>query len=308
MDANRNTRFLLIEDSPFLAVRLEEMLRAGLGDDPDVTVAHTLEDAVAQLSGGLFDVCFLDHHFGVADGREVLKRVDVQRLLTAIIFFTDQASREIAYEALRLGVDDLLVKNKFDRFELEKSVAYAMYRKFRQVELQKATLRDSLTGVGNRVLFREQLKTAIARAKRDGERVGVLYLDIDGFKPVNDTFGHETGDKLLQLVAERMVERTRSSDVVARIGGDEFAAVLVKVDDRGALDLVARNVEAAIGAVYDVDGKTVRIGASVGTSLFPDDGDDLNMLVRLADKNMYTAKMSRRGSGGARGGGESIWH
>lgn len=308
MVAKRETRFLLIEDSPFLAARLEEMLRAGLGGVPDITVARTIEGAIAELSGGLYDVCFLDHHFGTADGRDVLKQVDVQRLLTAIIFFTDHASREIAYEALRLGVDDLLLKNKFDRFELEKSVAYAMYRKFRQVELQKATLKDALTGVGNRVLFQEQLKTAIARARRDNERVGVMYLDIDGFKPVNDTFGHDVGDKLLQAVAERMVERTRSSDVVARIGGDEFAAVLFKVDDRAALDMVARNVEAAIGASYDVEGKTIRIGASVGTSLFPDDGDDMSMLIRLADKNMYTAKLNRRGALGKRGNDENIWH
>ena len=309
MDAKRELRFLVIEDGPELTARLEEMLDATFGDHPDITVSTEVEDAVERLSSGEFDVCFLDHHFAGADARDLLMRVDVQRLLTAVIFFTDQANREVAYGALRLGVDDLLVKSKFDRFELEKSVAYAMYRKFRQVELQKSTLKDALTGIGNRVLFQEQLKTAMARAKRDGERVGILYLDIDGFKPVNDTYGHETGDKLLQSIAERLVERTRSSDVVARLGGDEFAAVLVRLEDRKALDLVARNIETSIAAAYDIDGQSIQIGASVGAALFPDDGDDMRLLIRLADKNMYTAKLQRRGTLRRQSNErEQVWH
>lgn len=307
MSGNRVSRFLLAEDGSFLAGRLREMLCAGQGGGAEVTAVHTLDDAVTALSGGAYDVCFLDQSLEGRDSREVLKQVDVGNLLTAVIFFAEHADRAIAYEALKLGVDDLLLKDRFDRFELEKSVAYAMYRKFRQVEMQKSTLRDALTGIGNRVLFREQLKTAIARAERDGERVGVLYLDIDGFKPVNDTYGHDTGDKLLQAISERLVDRTRSSDVVARIGGDEFAAVLVKLDNRHALDIVARDVEAAISDSYTIDGQSVRIGASVGTALFPDDGDDRDALIRLADKNMYAAKSRRRASRMPRGGGEARW-
>lgn len=306
MDAKRATRFLIVEDAPFLAERLEEMLARDTTAASDVTIARSVDEATAHLSSGDFDICFLDAQIGGTDSLNILTDVAVSSLLTAVIYFTDTADRRLAYEALKLGVDDLLVKSKFDRFDLEKSVAYALYRKFRQVELQKSTLKDALTGIGNRVLFQEQLKTTIARAERDGDQVGVLYLDIDGFKPVNDTFGHAMGDKLLQAISERLVERTRSSDVVARIGGDEFAAVLVKMDDRDALNLVARNIENAIAAAYEIDSETINIGASVGTALFPEDGNDMTTLIRLADKNMYIAKEQRKGKGRVQDG-EQRW-
>lgn len=307
MGSQRIPRFLLVEDGSYLTTRLRGMLRDDGREAPDFTNVQTVDDAIAELSTGTYDVCFIDQSIGARDGRDVLTSVDVGKLLTAIIFFAERADRSIAYEALKLGVDDLLLKERFDRFELEKSIAYAMYRKFRQVSLQKSALKDALTGIGNRVLFQEQLKTALARAHRDKERVGVLYLDIDGFKPVNDTFGHEIGDKLLQAISERLVERTRSSDVVARIGGDEFAAVLIKLDDRHALNMVAKNVEDAISHQYDIDGKSIRIGASVGTALFPDDGHDQEALIRLADKNMYTTKTHRRGVSFPMHSGESLW-
>ena len=306
MTSRRTTKFLLIEDQSFLSLRLGKMLDVCMDGATEVDTAANWKDAEFKLSSGVYDVCFLNHQLEGRESLELLELVDTKHMLTAVIFLVDDARRDLAYDALRSGVDDLLLKAKFDQFELEKAVAYSMYRKFKQVELQKSVLKDSLTGVGNRVLFEEQLKTAMARAERDGERVGILYLDLDGFKPVNDQYGHAVGDKLLQAISERLVERTRSSDVIARVGGDEFAAILVKVDDREAVTMVGTNMQAAISnEAYAIEGQRISIGASVGVSVFPDDGKDIETLVRVADKNMYTSKIKRRGAlggGGIRNG------
>ena len=176
-------------------------------------------------------------------------------------------------------------------FDLSKSIAYSLYRKFREVRLQTEALKDSLTGLGNRSLFKEQLNQAIARAKRDDEKVGVLMIDLDRFKPVNDKHGHQVGDELLRQVAERIVSETRSSDVVARLGGDEFAAVLIRVASREYLDRIQKKLATAIGGQpYEVGKQWLKISASVGSSLFPDDTNNIHDLVHMADVRMYKEK------------------
>jgi len=118
-----------------------------------------------------------------------------------------------------------------------------------------------------------------------------LMIDLDRFKPVNDKYGHQTGDELLKQVAERIVGETRSSDVVARLGGDEFAAVLIRVSSRDYLDQIRKKLAAAInGQPYEVGKHWLKVGASVGAALFPDDSNSIHDLVHMADVRMYEEK------------------
>jgi diguanylate cyclase (GGDEF)-like protein len=189
---------------------------------------------------------------------------------------------------------DYLIKSKFGEFELAKCNSYALYRKYKEVELQTSALKDSLTGLGNRVLFEENLQMAARQAKRSDENLGGLYIDIDDFKQINDTLGHAAGDEVLKSISERIVDQTRESGVVARLGGDEFAAVLVRVDTPERVPLIAQEVEKAISSQpYEIEEKMVSVGASVGASVFPNDTSDINELVKTANMRMYGNKKAQ---------------
>ncbi len=153
---------------------------------------------------------------------------------------------------------------------------------------------DPLTGLINRFMFGDRLQNAIARARRDGGLVSLMFLDLDEFKAVNDRFGHSTGDQLLQEVAGRLTESVRESDTVARIGGDEFTIVLEgaqRVEDAGH---VATKILRALEVPYDIGGHELHITASIGIALYPIDGDDADALLRDADIAMYSAKSAGR--------------
>ncbi|HEY6280950.1 MAG TPA: diguanylate cyclase [Burkholderiales bacterium] len=149
---------------------------------------------------------------------------------------------------------------------------------------------DSLTGLANRALLLKFLEEAFAKAKRRGHMVGVLFLDLDRFKGVNDRRGHRVGDLLLRTVAERLNSAVRKTDVVARVGGDEFVIVQSDVENPGAVRALARKLVARIRQPYNFYGVKVNIKTSVGIALFPQHGNDPELLLTLADRAMYKAK------------------
>ena len=163
-----------------------------------------------------------------------------------------------------------------------------------EAHLRHVAYHDDLTGLPNRLLLRKRLTKAIARAERRGHRVAVLYLDLDGFKPANDVHGHATGDQVLQTVARRLADSVRSSDVVARIGGDEFVAVLADVPSLPECEATAHRLLDAINEPIVVQGRCLTLSASMGASLFPDDERDPDILLRYADHAMYSAKAAGR--------------
>ena len=155
---------------------------------------------------------------------------------------------------------------------------------------------DPLTGLPNRILFEDRLQQALARARRDGKSVGLLYADLDDFKLVNDTLGHHAGDELLLSVVSRWSACLRSADTVARLGGDEFAVVLPDLSDPRDASRAAQRMLDAIKAPAAVAGASVCAAASIGVSLFPADGNDPQALQSSADAAMYRAKRLSRNS------------
>ncbi len=152
---------------------------------------------------------------------------------------------------------------------------------------------DALTGLANRWLLEEKLRDAVARAERRGRAGGLVLVDLDGFKAVNDRFGHDLGDLVLETVAARLRRGLRRSDTVARLGGDEFAVVVEEVDTADRLAVVAAKVRRLVEAPVEIDGRVIRVGASCGTALFPDHGRELGELVRRADAGLYAEKRRR---------------
>jgi diguanylate cyclase (GGDEF)-like protein len=157
-------------------------------------------------------------------------------------------------------------------------------------ELKHQATHDALTGLPTLRLARDRLSQAIALARRSKSKVGLLFIDLDGFKAVNDGHGHETGDLLLKKVAGRLLNAIREVDSAARMGGDEFVVVLGGLAEPMLADRAAERIVTALSRPFEVNGVTARIGASVGIAIFPDDGTDEASLLRHADEAMYEAK------------------
>lgn len=159
-----------------------------------------------------------------------------------------------------------------------------------EVVLQHLATHDALTDLPNRFLMMDRLGQLLARAKRSGTAFAVLFMDIDRFKDVNDSHGHEFGDLLLRAVAQRLTKSVRQSDTVARIGGDEFVIILETVHQGADADTVALKVLHAIARPFTLDRHRVKATVSIGVSFYPENGEDADTLVRAADYAMYLAK------------------
>ena len=151
---------------------------------------------------------------------------------------------------------------------------------------------DGLTGLANRTLFLDRLRQTLLASRRTGDGFALLACDLDGFKSINDTYGHEVGDQVLRVAAEALRSCCREVDTAARMGGDEFALILPGVSDSNGAALVANRLIVALGEPIAVDGGSCFVGASVGIALYPRDGQTIEMLVRAADAAMYASKAS----------------
>ena len=167
-------------------------------------------------------------------------------------------------------------------------------RKVAEAEITRLSLHDGLTGLPNRVLFMDRLRQALMLAARRDETVAVYFIDLDFFKDVNDTYGHEVGDAVLSAVAERLLGCVRRSDTIARIGGDEFVGLTPAIGKAANAGVIAGKMVRALREPFDALGHVCQLGGSVGVALFPDHARTGDALLRQADRAMYAAKRSGR--------------
>ena len=167
-------------------------------------------------------------------------------------------------------------------------------RKREERELYDLATHDALTGLASRSFFSERFRHAMARARRANHLVGLLYMDLDGFKPVNDALGHKLGDRLLVTVARRLKRSVREEDTIARLGGDEFGVILEHLSRPQDAAASAKKLLRALARPYVLDGKRARVTASIGITVYPLDGDEVETLLSRADRAMYRAKTERR--------------
>jgi len=164
-------------------------------------------------------------------------------------------------------------------------------RKSMEEKLKRVAEYDCLTELPNRALFSDRLQNAIVQARRDNLRLALMFVDLDDFKPVNDTFGHHAGDLLLRAVAKQMLECTRESDTVGRIGGDEFVVLLPRIAQAEDALSVAEKIRQALALPFDIQGYgDLKVSSSIGVAIFPEHGEDELTLSRNADNAMYQAK------------------
>ncbi len=295
--ASRPTvKVLLVEDNPVDAQLTQDLLEEWSADRLDVTHAATLAEGLAQLSRERFDVVLLDLSLPDTHGLSTVTQVLATSPGVPVVVLSGHDDHPLALQAVQRGAQDYLVKGQGGGDVLARSILYAIERKRAQERLTYLAQYDQLTGLVNRTLFRDRLVHAMARSKRKDQPLAILLLDLDRFKAVNDTLGHDVGDHLLAMVSERLKSCVREVDTVARMGGDEFTAILEGVSGETDVTVVAKRIVDSLSAPFEIGPHRVSIGVSIGITLYPLDDQNIDGLLRHADAAMYGAKQ-RGGSG-----------
>jgi diguanylate cyclase (GGDEF)-like protein len=287
---------LVAEDDP-VSRRLIEAKLAKWGYNT-ISVTNGA-DALARLTAADSpQLAILDWMMPEMDGvqvcSEIRKRGDTP--YTYLILLTAKSQKADIVQGLNAGADDYITK-PFDAHELESRVLAGsrildLQNELLSVreELRERATHDYLTGLPNRLLFGDRLTQKLAEASRRNSRVCVMFLDIDRFKVVNDGLGHQIGDQLLTQLASRLTKCVRDEDTVARMGGDEFTIILSDVESTADAIEVAERVLSTCSTPFDLDDEKMHVSLSIGLSFYPNDGTDIETLVKSADAAMYRAK------------------
>ena len=256
----------------------------------ELTWCDQLEAALPKVMTEEYDVILLDYFWGDRNARDLLNAARVQACQTPIVVMTDEMEAEVDHEAIRAGASDYMIKGQIDSQLLERTLRYAIERKQTELHLARLAHYDPLTEIPNRILFRDRLEHAIRLAERDKTYFTLMFVDLNGFKQVNDTFGHDAGDALIRICAERLSESMRRSDSVARMGGDEFTLLLQNIASNTDVAHIAQKVIDSISAPAQINGYEVVVGCSIGIAIYPQAGQDADTLLKSADIAMYKAK------------------
>lgn len=295
VEPGRALRLALIEDSRDYATLLEEIL--GESSDRPLVIAHyeRLGDALPRMHAGNVDCVLLDLSLSDARHLDGVKELVARDSELPVVVITGNEDEQLALEALNAGAQDYIRKRDVDGEIVHRAIRYAMERKRNELELAHSALHDELTGLPNRALFRDRLELALARMRREPSAIAVMFLDLDHFKFVNDSLGHQAGDELLTAVGIRLVGLMRPGDTVARFGGDEFLVLCGELDDETQAMALGQRLHDGICAPVAVRGQDVYVGASIGVAYTGQAEADPERLISDADEAMYRAK--RAGSG-----------
>ncbi len=318
----QQTRLLVVDDiADNRAILNRFFRRRGF----DVAEAENGVAALALIAEQNFDAVLLDVLMPEMDGLETLKRIRATHSPSSlpVIMVTAKVESKDIVQALELGANDYITKpidfsiafarvqSQLARLQAERALAHHVKklehanrqleyeiaeRKQSEARVRYMAQHDALTGLGNRVHFRDQLVRALGRVDEDGGNLALMFLDLDQFKLINDTLGHRIGDLLLAAVGDRLKSSVHGNDTVARLGGDEFAIIQMTKERPAEAGLLADRIIKAIGLPYDIEGHQLVLGCSIGIAWAPDDGNDPDLLLSNADLALYRAKAEGRSS------------
>lgn len=283
---------LLIEDSASDALLIERQLKIAMPEGCAIQKSCTLEDALKLVSQKNFNVALLDRSLPDVEGFEGLHRIQNIAPQLPIVFLTAYKDEQVAMDAIAQGAQDYLFKDAMDGQSIKKAIKYAIMRKMHEGDLTSQAFFDNLTGLANRMMFENRLNAALTRHKRTGKCIGLLFLDMDGFKEVNDTYGHAAGDRLLKEVAQCLKGAVRGYDTAARFGGDEFAILIEDITTIAPCITAAGKIIAQIDQPIDISPECrVHAGVSIGITFHDcQHPTDIETLTGKADAAMYEAK------------------
>ena len=295
--------FLMAEDDPADAELFSEMLAQAFGDQYTIVCVDSFAKISQALDKGSFHALILDMNLPDQSGIENVSEISSHYPGLPIVVLTGHDDLEIAVEALQEGAQDYLAKNKVTPDMLARSLKYAKERKlieerlkialneaaFKNIQLERMAKYDSLTNLPNRMYLHEAGSRVILRAARNKKSVAFLFFDLNGFKKINDTYGHAAGDELLRQVSLRLEKVVRETDFLARIGGDEFVIITDLLESKHDVYPLLNRIEGVFEIAFKVGPHEIPCIPSIGVAFFPD-AENLDLLMKHADCAMYEAK------------------
>ena len=287
-------KLLLVEDNLSDADFLAASLRRHQVTDVEFSHATSLSAAIDEVHQGSFDIVLLDLDLPDASGIECVDAIQRANPDLPIVALSGTDDEDFAVSILNKGVQDYLVKWEGQGRTILRSIRYAIERKRSELRLNYLAQYDPLTEIPNRQYFQDQLERATARARRDASQVALFFLDLDQFKVINDTLGHEAGDQLLREMASRLGKAIRAGDILARLGGDEFAVLLEGINGARDAEAVARSILNIIAEPFKIEARQIVVTTSIGITIYPNDNSNTTALLKNADIAMYQAKETGR--------------
>jgi diguanylate cyclase (GGDEF)-like protein len=285
-------QILLVEGDPVDARRLVRMLRASGATKFRLRRAHKLHQAKRHLQNGRADVVLVDLSLPDAQGLDVV--VEAQRTAPGVplVALSGTADEGLAAQALQLGAQDFLVKSEINPGQLARALSFAIARQQAQLHLRSLSLLDELTGLHNRRGFISLAEQRLKFTSRQSVRSSLIFIDVDNLKYINDNFGHREGDYALQQVAGLLRECFRESDIIGRLGGDEFCILLSHNGETGDL-LVRKRLFQLIGRSNENSSRVYALSVSLGIVDVPGP-HELEQQISRADALMYEHKRAKQ--------------
>ncbi len=282
---------LIIDDVKSERRALVEQLGKYRDEFPLVVEAESVADALLRIREDEPICCLIGSGVTRKEGLELLQliRQDYPADMLAVVVVADAECEDMAVEMLHHGAQDCLIRQNITPARLYGAIWNAVRARDLHKQVKHLAHYDNLTGLLNRNLLMNRLEQALKRCDRYKQRCALVYLDLNQFKPVNETYGHTVGDELLQAVAERIRNHCRNTDSPARIGSDEFLVLLENVDKNTGRK-VADKLLKALEAPFELSGNVVQIGASIGISTYPDTAKNAEELIKQADQALRRAK------------------
>ncbi|MCM0614253.1 EAL domain-containing protein [Marinobacter sediminum] len=269
-------------------------LNALLADDPDFDADATwcpdLVDCDDLIRNASFDVIIWDCVFHGGSESAFLQYLAVASNEKPVLALSAEPADERASELLSSGASDYLSRHALDRWGFRRAVKSLWYRGQLSESAHGQLGRDVATGFINRGLFFDRLQQSLLRAERGGHRLALLHLNIDDFRSINESFGYQKSDQLMMKLAERLRHSLRRVDSLMRIGGDELAIIIEKVEDSLDITQIIRKVVSALDEPVTIDGQTIGVNASLGVATYPEAGDTADNMLRRANRAMFEAK------------------
>lgn len=291
--ATAPVRVLLVEGSETDAMILELAIEA-TGFCSRTTTAKSIREARQLIRSRQFDIIIADLRLPDSDGIRTVRELLSVTSSVPLVVVSANDDDDLAEQAIAAGAQDYLVKGQYGRAALGRIVRNSLERKKTEKRLLRLAMRDQLTGLVNRVFFRERVASALASARRHSRPFAVIYVDLDGFKGINDSLGHDAGDTLIQQAAARLQKCMRSEDTVARLGGDEFAILVEDASSQQDVLKIAERCRLHLTEGFELDTQEASLSASLGVAFYPEGGDSVDALLSAADAAMYLAKHQGR--------------
>ncbi len=302
MEEKETINILLVDDDEEDYLITQDIISDIKNQKYSLKWASNYEKALDDINKEMYDLFLFDYNLGAKTGLDLIDKVNENKANIPVIMLTGQNNYEVDVIAMKKGASNYLIKGKLDADILERSIRYAMEKKKTETQILYMAYYDHMTDLPNMTFFKELLNYALAHASRYKRKTAVMYFDLDNFKVINDSLGHNTGDLLLKEAAFRLCSCVRMNnpiarnnlktpvDLVAHPGGDEFIISLTEINGYENSSLVANRIIHAFDRPFTIDNHEIFTTASIGIAMYPSDSDDADTLIRYADNAMYYAK------------------